>query len=163
MFVAIREDRTRGGRSTYQCSYTLPANLVTPPGSDTSNHKLLAPSGDPQVKLEAPDVGVIAGSSGNGNGGTGPVNSRHLEKLAVPQLLQVSYMPLKHYTQGKQHSNMLYSDQSIPCLFSYMAQKCGHIASEMQEDCRRNTQDSCEVLRNERERIKLRTFSMIVR
>ncbi|XP_046415565.1 nuclear hormone receptor FTZ-F1 beta [Neodiprion pinetum] len=25
---AIREDRTRGGRSTYQCSYTLPANLV---------------------------------------------------------------------------------------------------------------------------------------
>jgi len=91
MFVAIREDRTRGGRSTYQCSYTLPANLVTPPGSDTSNHKLLAPSGDPQVKLEAPDVGVVAGSSGNGNGGTAPVNSRHLEKLAVPQLLQVSY------------------------------------------------------------------------
>ena len=28
---AIREDRTRGGRSTYQCTYTLPANLV--PGS----------------------------------------------------------------------------------------------------------------------------------
>lgn len=25
---AIREDRTRGGRSTYQCSYTVPANLV---------------------------------------------------------------------------------------------------------------------------------------
>jgi nuclear receptor subfamily 5 group A protein 3 len=92
---AIREDRTRGGRSTYQCSYTLPANLVTPPGSDTSNHKLLAPSGDPQVKLEAPDVGVVAGSSGNGNGGTAPVNSRHLEKLAVPQLLQ-EIMDVEH-------------------------------------------------------------------
>ncbi|CAG0888049.1 unnamed protein product [Cyprideis torosa] len=25
---AIREDRTRGGRSTYQCSYTIPSNLV---------------------------------------------------------------------------------------------------------------------------------------
>ncbi|XP_015126825.1 nuclear hormone receptor FTZ-F1 beta [Diachasma alloeum] len=25
---AIREDRTRGGRSTYQCTYTLPANLM---------------------------------------------------------------------------------------------------------------------------------------
>ncbi|XP_059488339.1 nuclear hormone receptor FTZ-F1 beta isoform X2 [Neocloeon triangulifer] len=29
---AIREDRTRGGRSTYQCSYTLPTTLI-PPGS----------------------------------------------------------------------------------------------------------------------------------
>ncbi|KAG8237229.1 hypothetical protein J437_LFUL013730 [Ladona fulva] len=29
---AIREDRTRGGRSTYQCTYTIPANLL-PPGS----------------------------------------------------------------------------------------------------------------------------------
>ena len=25
--IAIREDRTRGGRSTYQCSYTLPSNI----------------------------------------------------------------------------------------------------------------------------------------
>ena len=33
---AIREDRTRGGRSTYQCSYTIPAGLSghtsLPPG-----------------------------------------------------------------------------------------------------------------------------------
>ncbi|PSN44390.1 hypothetical protein C0J52_05759 [Blattella germanica] len=86
---AIREDRTRGGRSTYQCSYTLPASLVAPPGSDVANHKLLAPSGDPQVKLEAPDVGVVAGSSGGTNGGSASINSRHLEKLAVPQLLQI--------------------------------------------------------------------------
>merc|ERR1712223_370903 len=26
---AIREDRTRGGRSTYQCSYTLPASITS--------------------------------------------------------------------------------------------------------------------------------------
>ena len=25
---AIREDRTRGGRSTYQCSYTLPPGIT---------------------------------------------------------------------------------------------------------------------------------------
>lgn len=78
--VAIREDRTRGGRSTYQCSYTLPANLV-PPGGETSKAlSSLNPSGDPQVKLEAPDLGAVAGSSGIGNG---------VDKLAVPQLLQV--------------------------------------------------------------------------
>ncbi|XP_071447941.1 nuclear hormone receptor FTZ-F1 beta isoform X2 [Hetaerina americana] len=29
---AIREDRTRGGRSTYQCTYTIPANLLPPGG-----------------------------------------------------------------------------------------------------------------------------------
>lgn len=27
-FTAIREDRTRGGRSTYQCSYTLPPGMA---------------------------------------------------------------------------------------------------------------------------------------
>ncbi|XP_037957278.1 nuclear hormone receptor FTZ-F1 beta [Teleopsis dalmanni] len=27
---AIREDRTRGGRSTYQCSYTLPSSMLSP-------------------------------------------------------------------------------------------------------------------------------------
>lgn len=31
---AIREDRTRGGRSTYQCTYTLPANLVGSPANN---------------------------------------------------------------------------------------------------------------------------------
>lgn len=35
---AIREDRTRGGRSTYQCSYTLPGSMLSPSiNSDSSN------------------------------------------------------------------------------------------------------------------------------
>merc|ERR1719412_907877 len=34
---AIREDRTRGGRSTYQCSYTLPNNIQPMTGLTTSN------------------------------------------------------------------------------------------------------------------------------
>ena len=29
IIIAIREDRTRGGRSTYQCSYTLPASITS--------------------------------------------------------------------------------------------------------------------------------------
>ena len=33
--IAIREDRTRGGRSTYQCSYTLPAGVAS--GGPLSN------------------------------------------------------------------------------------------------------------------------------
>jgi len=55
---AIREDRTRGGRSTYQCSYTLPAGLCssssTPPSTSppavTSSSGLAtaSSSGDPE-------------------------------------------------------------------------------------------------------------------
>ena len=40
---AIREDRTRGGRSTYQCSYTIPAGL--------SGHASLPP-GIPECRAE---------------------------------------------------------------------------------------------------------------
>lgn len=40
---AIREDRTRGGRSTYQCTYTLPANLVGSPANNmTAGDKMNA-------------------------------------------------------------------------------------------------------------------------
>ncbi|XP_043275872.1 nuclear hormone receptor FTZ-F1 beta isoform X2 [Venturia canescens] len=37
---AIREDRTRGGRSTYQCTYTLPANLIGSSGGGMPNDKM---------------------------------------------------------------------------------------------------------------------------
>ena len=78
---AIREDRTRGGRSTYQISYTLPAGLVPPDGASTppsnstgsgnpsssngggsssngSSHSKFPSHGSPgdfQVKLEVPE------------------------------------------------------------------------------------------------------------
>ncbi|XP_063227117.1 nuclear hormone receptor FTZ-F1 beta [Bacillus rossius redtenbacheri] len=100
---AIREDRTRGGRSTYQCSYTLPASLVAPQGGD----KMYASSGDPQVKLEAPDVGAIAGSSGGHHG------NRHHEKL-VPQLLQ-EIMDVEHLWHfNDQESQKMSSNCSAP-------------------------------------------------
>ena len=71
---AIREDRTRGGRSTYQCSYSVPASLLQ---SNESVQKLsgnILP-GETLVKLEAPDIG-----SPNSN-----LDSR---LLPIPQLLQ---------------------------------------------------------------------------
>lgn len=40
---AIREDRTRGGRSTYQCSYTLPAGLANTLSTDGVTVKQEAP------------------------------------------------------------------------------------------------------------------------
>ncbi|XP_037081497.1 nuclear hormone receptor FTZ-F1 beta-like isoform X2 [Pollicipes pollicipes] len=49
---AIREDRTRGGRSTYQCSYTVPSSLVPPSAAAAAAgaaHEGLHP---PHVKLE---------------------------------------------------------------------------------------------------------------
>lgn len=71
---AIREDRTRGGRSTYQCSYSVPASLLQ---SNDSVQKLSGnmPPGETLVKLEAPDIG-----SPNSN-----LDSR---LLPIPQLLQ---------------------------------------------------------------------------
>uniref|UniRef100_T1GCA2 Nuclear receptor domain-containing protein n=1 Tax=Megaselia scalaris TaxID=36166 RepID=T1GCA2_MEGSC len=47
---AIREDRTRGGRSTYQCSYTVPNSMLTSPlmspeGSSNSNSTSATPTG----------------------------------------------------------------------------------------------------------------------
>lgn len=73
---AIREDRTRGGRSTYQCSYSVPASLMQ---SNEPVQKLSGSlaSGETLVKLETPEIG-----SPNSN-----LDSR---LLPVPQLLQAS-------------------------------------------------------------------------
>lgn len=60
---AIREDRTRGGRSTYQCSYTLPVTSL-------SHHQM---GSDGQYKI-------------NGNGMK--VENDHVMKPGVPSLLQ---------------------------------------------------------------------------
>ena len=61
--LAIREDRTRGGRSTYQCSYTLPTGLCPPvTNSASSSPPHLSPgqihssSGPTSLPLELPSV-----------------------------------------------------------------------------------------------------------
>lgn len=67
-FLAIREDRTRGGRSTYQCSYSIPPSLASLGDLQTSVSSLCS------VKLE-------------------PTESPNLnysqKRLTVPTLLQV--------------------------------------------------------------------------
>ncbi|XP_018572279.1 nuclear hormone receptor FTZ-F1 beta isoform X1 [Anoplophora glabripennis] len=59
---AIREDRTRGGRSTYQCSYSLPPSLTNHAELRASSTDLRQGMGDTHpgltVKLEPPDSGV---------------------------------------------------------------------------------------------------------
>ncbi|KAJ8932909.1 hypothetical protein NQ318_002859 [Aromia moschata] len=59
---AIREDRTRGGRSTYQCSYSLPPPLTNHAELRASSSDLRQGMGEPHpgltVKLEPPDSGV---------------------------------------------------------------------------------------------------------
>lgn len=83
---AIREDRTRGGRSTYQCSYTLPANLVSGPctaaaggAQSAAEHGSSAASSPAAVKQEP--------------------NARH-----VPPLLQ-EMMEVEHLWQYNEQEN----------------------------------------------------------
>ena len=67
---AIREDRTRGGRSTYQCTYALPVSIP-------SQHQQMGPDG--QYKM-------------NGNGiKVEEKSNEHLMKPGVPTLLQEMY------------------------------------------------------------------------
>lgn len=68
---AIREDRTRGGRSTYQCSYTLPVTSL-------SHHQAMGNDG--QYKMNGNSL-KVEDRSMNGGGD-------HVMKPGVPTLLQ---------------------------------------------------------------------------
>lgn len=86
--LAIREDRTRGGRSTYQCSYTLPASLISHPELRASSTDLRQTiPGDHHntvVKLEPTEQSAMTCSGLTKRTATPP---RH----GVPPLLQVNY------------------------------------------------------------------------
>lgn len=53
---AIREDRTRGGRSTYQCSYTLPAGLTTNASQNGMPPNISLPTLPLPLKVEADEM-----------------------------------------------------------------------------------------------------------
>lgn len=82
---AIREDRTRGGRSTYQCSYSLPGSMLSPSftAEAASNmyfnqrHTMNGP-----IKIESLECSSSNSSAGYGNS----------MKLEVPTLLQVIFV-----------------------------------------------------------------------
>jgi nuclear receptor subfamily 5 group A member 3 len=71
---AIREDRTRGGRSTYQCSYTLPA-------SSLSHHQAMGLDGQYKLNGNIMKAEMYDGKLMNGSGD-------HVMKPGVPSLLQ---------------------------------------------------------------------------
>lgn len=83
MIEAIREDRTRGGRSTYQCSYSLPPSL-------TNHAELRASSNDLRQRSSEQDCGLTVKLE--------PSDSSYLHtkrissnRHSVPTLLQVNY------------------------------------------------------------------------
>lgn len=80
---AIREDRTRGGRSTYQCTYTLPANLVGSPAGGMTSEKLTTAGN------------CSPAPAGNEHHYTVRHHSNHSHKMQVPQLLQ-DIMDVEH-------------------------------------------------------------------
>lgn len=95
---AIREDRTRGGRSTYQCSYSLPPTLTSHPELRASSSDLRQSMMDQHsgltVKLEPPDSSFSHSKRSSSSG-------RH----GVPPLLQeiMDVEHLWHYSELELH------------------------------------------------------------
>lgn len=81
---AIREDRTRGGRSTYQCTYTLPANLVGSPAGGMTGSEKLTSAGN-----------CSPAPAGSEHHYSVRYHSNHSHKMQVPQLLQ-DIMDVEH-------------------------------------------------------------------
>ncbi|XP_050508194.1 nuclear hormone receptor FTZ-F1 beta [Diabrotica virgifera virgifera] len=99
---AIREDRTRGGRSTYQCSYSLPPSLANHSDLRASSTDLRQMGEGHQsltVKLEPPDPQVASAKRSMFPGSKG-----------VPPLLQeiMEVEHLWHYNESE--LNKLYTD-----------------------------------------------------
>ncbi|XP_055636284.1 nuclear hormone receptor FTZ-F1 beta [Toxorhynchites rutilus septentrionalis] len=122
---AIREDRTRGGRSTYQCSYTLPGTILSPSLSNNDNSSGGSGNNYPYSNAHRGQF-QPGGPNGNGGGGggfvggqqmkiesnqdnsssnsSGPVNegnmncNHHGRSGGVPQLLQ-EIMDVEHLWQ----------------------------------------------------------------
>lgn len=76
-FVAIRVDRTRGGRSTYPFSYTLPAGITQMQNSNDASVNM--------VKQET-------------QSDTSPP-SPHMSNRLIPPLLQVCINPIPNITR----------------------------------------------------------------
>ncbi|XP_078039334.1 nuclear hormone receptor FTZ-F1 beta isoform X2 [Augochlora pura] len=84
---AIREDRTRGGRSTYQCTYTLPASLVSGDRSGVGRNCSPAPADSEHHYSDL-------------------YNSSYSHKMqVVPQLLQ-DIMVVEHFWHYNDNARM---------------------------------------------------------
>ena len=81
LLIAIREDRTRGGRSTYQCSYTLPAGLGAP--ASLPSVSLPTQPLPPTLKEEEPVAPPLSRTSGLAADGV-PEESQQNPSLPTP-------------------------------------------------------------------------------
>ncbi|XP_065094577.1 nuclear hormone receptor FTZ-F1 beta isoform X2 [Ochlerotatus camptorhynchus] len=140
---AIREDRTRGGRSTYQCSYTLPGTILSPSlaGSDgSSNFPYSNPSanrGGPfssggavnlagqQLKIESGQQDFHSNSNGNGGGmsagGGGFTGGGNHMRPGIPQLLQVGILSDFHRNSKLAWMELLQEIMDVEHLWQYNA------------------------------------------
>lgn len=92
---AIREDRTRGGRSTYQCSYNIPVTTMPVHPSGMNNESSNSPfkmNGN-SIKVEVFD---------NGKSGINEMDERPIAKPGVPTLLQ-EIMDVEYLWQYNEH------------------------------------------------------------
>ena len=94
--LAIREDRTRGGRSTYQCSYTLPNNIQPITSlNGSSNTALAIPN---KVEGQTRPLSAIMEPSGLPNHESQDAVMSEEEAVEgppnVPLLIKVSYSRL---------------------------------------------------------------------
>lgn len=107
---AIREDRTRGGRSTYQCSYTLPTAPLNEDRVPYSNDISISPSSlssDSHTKLDISS----SRSSKESAGASSPDEGSH---PIVPPLIHdiLSVEHLWHYTD--RHSSQQHHQPQQP-------------------------------------------------
>ena len=86
---AIREDRTRGGRSTYQCSYTLPNSMLSPAlqsdGSSSGGGGNNFPGSYRNINGPLYKIEVLDGNS------SGSGSAQQQQRQSIPTLLQVSF------------------------------------------------------------------------
>lgn len=119
---AIREDRTRGGRSTYQCSYTLPSTMLQSP----YDSKLME-AGPSYADGIINDIAEDLSSRLHHGAAVAAKNSAP----AVPQLIQeiMSVEHLWHYTEGDAEkmgdANIKVSDRD-PDFFSNLCNIADH-------------------------------------
>ncbi|GAB6021931.1 hormone receptor [Chamberlinius hualienensis] len=95
---AIREDRTRGGRSTYQCTYSLPSTL--PSGGDLLlNH--VKSSGD----KSGDESDVVVNGSGTESISSKASSHSSGTDVVIPNLIQeiMSVEHLWYYSEGESH------------------------------------------------------------
>lgn len=105
--AAIREDRTRGGRSTYQCTYALPggsgaggsgdapsALKLTSNGNDSNSRSMDGSMGEWSLGAHAPPTPPSHLAAGGGSNMTDP-EAPAGGSLPVPQLL-LEIMNVEH-------------------------------------------------------------------